>query len=738
MIGKSLLNTSVLLNIVSILKKLQKNDTLSMDQKTILAEFQSFYAKLFKNVDSNLENINLEEALKHSQTQKVHSVHFNQIEGHLTIKELSQALKQTKNNKTPGIDGFPADFLKVFWTELCVWIQQALNTSYDKRKLSISLRQCLIICLPKKDKNREEINNWRPLSMLSSIYKLASAAIANRIKPILNYLIDRSQTGFISGRNIAESTRLVYDIIHTTDKLNIPGLLVSIDFQKAFDSISWKFIFKTLSYLGFGPNLQRWIKLLNTDITAKVLQNGFLSKSIQIQRGCRQGDPISPYLFIIAAQILTLLIINNPEIRGIFINGVEFKITQYADDTTLLLDGSQNSLTAALNTLEIFGTYSGLKMNTEKTRVVWIGKKRHSTEKLMDKGLLWGCTNFDLLGINFSNNLTDMIDSNYKKKICEIKNLINIWEKRYLTPIGKVTVIKTFILAKLNHLFLALPNPNPQLLSKIEDLCYKFLWSNKPDKINRNIVTLDIQSGGLNMVNLKLFIKSLKTTWFRKLLRQTDAPWNMLFQASFGKNFQKCSGFGPEYILELKKNITNKFWNDVFEAAYNILENQQLKTSNQILTTPLWYNKKLSNETFCISHWYKNGIQSISDVLDDNGKFMSLDTMKNLYSLREINFLHYLRVKSICNELLKRSNFQYINFSRPYIPNHVKILYRSNKGARDFYKYVNKITKNNHSMKAKWNVDLSFKIDEPSWCDIFKVCFNTTNDNSLVSTACGL
>ena len=125
----------------------------------------------------------------------------------------------------------------------------------------------MITCLPKKDKCRDDIKNWCPLSMLSSVYKLASAAIANRMKPYLNYLINDSQTGFISGRNIADSTRLVYDIIHTTEKLNIPGLLVSIDFHKAFDSISWDFVYHTLLHLGFGPGL-KWIRLFNTDIRA--------------------------------------------------------------------------------------------------------------------------------------------------------------------------------------------------------------------------------------------------------------------------------------------------------------------------------------------------------------------------------------------------------------------------------------------------------------------------------------
>ena len=163
------------------------------------------------------------------------------MEGKLTVHELGQALKNMKNGKTPGIDGFPEEFFKVFWSKLKFIIQRAINSSYDNNELPLTLRQCIISCLPKGNKDRTVLKNWRPISLLSVIYKMASASIANRFKTILDFLIDRSQTGFIIGRYIGHSTRLVYDIMYFTEKTQKEGLLMLIDFEKAFDSISWKF-----------------------------------------------------------------------------------------------------------------------------------------------------------------------------------------------------------------------------------------------------------------------------------------------------------------------------------------------------------------------------------------------------------------------------------------------------------------------------------------------------------------
>ena len=131
---------------------------------------------------------------------------------------MGQALKNMKNGKTPGIDGFPAEFYKVFWSKLKFIIQRAINSSYDNNELPLTLRQCIISCLPKGNKDRTILKNWRPISLLSVLYKIASASIANRLKLFLSHLVDKSQTGFIAGRYISHSTHLVYDIMYFSEK----------------------------------------------------------------------------------------------------------------------------------------------------------------------------------------------------------------------------------------------------------------------------------------------------------------------------------------------------------------------------------------------------------------------------------------------------------------------------------------------------------------------------------------
>ena len=189
----------------------------------------------------------------------------------------------------------------------------------------------------------------RPITLLNTDYKIAAKAIANRIKTVLPKLINNDQTGLMKGRFIGENIRLIDGIIQYATQHNVPGLLLFIDFEKAFDSLEWPFIFDTLRFFGFGPSLINWVRTFYCNIESRVLNNGWSSNFFQPQRGVRQGCPLSPYLFILAAELLAKAVRNNKSIRGFSLGNDEVKtvkISQYADDTPLILDGSEKSLTS--------------------------------------------------------------------------------------------------------------------------------------------------------------------------------------------------------------------------------------------------------------------------------------------------------------------------------------------------------------------------------------------------------
>ena len=141
-----------------------------------------------------------------------------------------------------------------------------------------------------------------------------------------------------------------------TKNQNIPGMILSIDFEKACDTVSWKFIKKkkVLKYFNFGPSVISWISIFQSGSESCIIQNGFMSEFFNLKRGCRQGDPISPYIFILCAEILWKMVRENEIITGIKINGKEFRLSQYADDTRLFLDGTEQSLKGHLMYLNYF------------------------------------------------------------------------------------------------------------------------------------------------------------------------------------------------------------------------------------------------------------------------------------------------------------------------------------------------------------------------------------------------
>ena len=157
--------------------------------------------------------------------------------------------------------------------------------------------------IPKKNKAAKLLKNWRPITLLNRDYKIASKCIASRIQKFLSRLIDNDQTGFLKNKFIGENIRLVDSVINYANIKQIPGLLLFIDFEKAFDSLEWSFIEKTLNYYNFGSSLVAWIRLFYTDISSCVQNNGWIFDFLSLSHGVRQGCPLSPYLYFVCQGI---------------------------------------------------------------------------------------------------------------------------------------------------------------------------------------------------------------------------------------------------------------------------------------------------------------------------------------------------------------------------------------------------------------------------------------------------
>ena len=308
------------------------------------------------------------------------------LEKDLTLEELKHALASFADKKSPGEDGFTKEFYQTFFDLIGKDLLNSYNDSFHKGSLSITQKRASITLIPKGDINLTDLKNWRPISLLNVDYKLLTKVLAMRIKVelILPKLIHTDQTGFISGRYIGQNIRLLSDIMEFSDSKTFQGIFLFVDFEKAFDTLEWSFILKTLEAFNFGDNFRKWVSVLYNNVQSSVMNGGFMTNYFEISRGIRQGCPLSPSLFILAVELLALKIRQNPNCGGIQLpNDQEVKISQFADDTTIITS-NVDSLKSHLQVIDCFGTVSGLKLNKKKTKAMWLGTMKHSRSKILE------------------------------------------------------------------------------------------------------------------------------------------------------------------------------------------------------------------------------------------------------------------------------------------------------------------------------------------------------------------
>ena len=335
----------------------------------------------------------------------------------------------------------------------------------------------------------------------------------------------------------------------------------------------------------------------------------------------RQGDPLSPYLFIIAVELLAVSIRSCSEINGIKIDSKEFKMVQYADDLTAFVSDIR-SAQCLFKLLDRFEKCSGLKVNYTKTEAMWIGSSRNNTETPL--ALKWRKT-VKALGVHFSYNNKESMQKNFYDKLRGIKSQIRLWSWRGLSLFGKVTIIKTLLLRKVLYVSTILPPPS-EFLKAFQTIIYNFLWKG-PDKIARTEIINDYEYGGLKLTDLTTSIMSLRITWIGRFLSDNFYPWKAyllhLLKPFGGKIFLHCDFNIDDYnIFPIFYKEMLHWWSD-FRSRFDPVSPHE---------TIIWNNHKIrvNGKPIFYNNYNSANIVLLSDLKFDLNNTESFNLAKRI------------------------------------------------------------------------------------------------------------
>ena len=447
----------------------------------ILEKQRSFYKELYSkdsDVKFNLVNntgIEVPKDLRKEQEEP------------LTIDDLAKATKSMNNNKTPGEDGIPVDFYKVFWQQLKQPLLEVVNEIFDSKKLHDSARRGILNLIPKAQKDTRYVKNLRPITLLNTDYKIVEKAIANRMTPALEHIIHTDQRGFMKNRRISVNIRKMLDIIHLAEKEDLEAVVMSLDFVKCFDKCSFSILHGSLDFFGFGDIIKEWTRILYKDFTVKIQNNGHFSESIDIEKGVHQGGCCSSIYFLVIAEILAISLRENKNIEGITFKDVRNLLNQFADDMDICTLCKEQSIRAILGELENFRKHSGFTVSYEKTTLYRIGSLRFSSAKLycIDQ-FRWSNEDINVLGVTITHE--DLVDKNYNDIVSKIRKILQSWVNRGLSLIGKVQVVNTLVASLFVYKMMVLPSIPEKVIKNVDNQIRDFLWDHKKSKIAYSVL----------------------------------------------------------------------------------------------------------------------------------------------------------------------------------------------------------------------------------------------------------
>ncbi|KAJ0811025.1 putative RNA-directed DNA polymerase [Helianthus annuus] len=469
---------------------------------------------------------------------KISSTDANFLIAEFTREEVKKAVWDCGSDKAPGPDGITFALIKRFWSDIENIVMDMMGQFHIHGSIQKSCSASFISLIPKVD-DPVTLSDFRPISLIGIINKIISKVLANRLKGVLNSVISKEQSAFVANRNIVDGPLILNEVVSWAKKQKKKIFLFKADIEKAYDTLSWKFLITILTHMGFPSRWKTWIMGILFSGKASVLVNGTPTGEFQYKRGLRQGDPLSPFLFTIAMEALHVLMVravSSGIIQGVKMpnNGLILSHLFFADDSIFMGEWDEGNLKNLRRVLRIFYMMSGLKVNHNKSFLYGIGS---SEEVIGNMASVLNCKAgsipFTYLGLRVGANMNRLV--NWKEVLDKFNKRLSNWKAKLLSFAGRITLVKS-VLGSLPNYYLSLYKAPKAILRKLEGIRRRFLWGgcggiNKMRWVKWERIVASKNMGGLGIGGIREMNMALLLKWRWRYKEEPNQMWVKVIEA---------------------------------------------------------------------------------------------------------------------------------------------------------------------------------------------------------------
>lgn len=680
----------------NIINELQDEDgNIQSRNEKLLEIAQKYYRKLYTPTKTN--KLKQTQLLKNI-VRRVNSADRQKLDAPITKEELTRAVSQLHDKKSPGPNGITAEFYKTFWYLIEDMYLDYVNAA--KHSCFVEHRNTSVTTIVYKHKGEiYSLDNYRPISLINTDLKILSKVLTNRLKPILPSIIHESQTA-VDRRRIDYTIHMLRDLIDFVDKNDGEAAFIFLDQEKAFDRVDHDFLFKTMEAFGIGKGFIKWVQVLYCNASTQIKINGFLTERIPLNRGLRQGCPLSPLLYVIVIELLALQFRNNPNLVGFKIGGEKIISLHYADDAIITITQNQ-CFKEVIKDLQLYEEATGAKVNYGKTKGLWVGKWKERQDKPMN--IKWTNKNINRLGVYLGND--NPAKHTFDEITPKIKKSMDYWKQFCLSSLAKARVIEIFHASRLWYAatFYSVP------LKTQKDLQAAFFaYINFPRKtptISQPEMKKLRLDGGAKLIDIDTKIDTYKVRWLIEITSNEKLSTHLqLMAALLGK--QKGGLQGEDFLFTTKHYIDkilktdSKFYKSALQAFKKL---QTKKKMEDIKEEKLFYNptfKDAKNKVLTINATCENNeAYTYGQIFDEYQK--KLNGQPHKTHIANI----YLRIKSQDSEN-RTENQLFDIITETYVP-------LDECTHKFIYQQLLTLTYKEHHSKRKWeehfNCDINWK-----------------------------